>query len=344
MLELAVAINYSSGLPLIVCAGVAMYVASKALADAVTGGNNPSPGSLAVAQWIPIAVLAVAATVTNHVDVAVELIFSSAIACLSLAIGAVAFLGMGSALPIPAVSRRAWGMLVPASLLGFLAGTRGSISLFNAAVLAIQGLCVLLLWNDSPAVADGTDPAAPLPVVRSGRSFSLRFAQCLLAILIAGVGAWLALHGLDRVAANSEFASKGLLTATLLSPLVVLPIIGTGTDLAYRNQSTVAISSHIGIALLNITALMPIVVLASLIQQLIASHFSHNSSFYPVPFSHSVWRVDMLALVILGLFLLPVGLGRWSISKSHGLGLMCAYLLYLAMWILVQTYNLYGVH
>jgi hypothetical protein len=163
-------------------------------------------------------------------------------------------------------------------------------------------------------------------------------------MLIAGVGAWLALHGIDRVAATSEFASKGLLTATLLSPLLVLPVIGTGTDLAHRNQSAVAIGSQIGIALLNLTALLPIVVIASLIQQRVASRSSPGFSFIPVPFSHSVWRVDMMALVILSLFLLPVGLGRWSISRSHGLGLMCAYLLYLALWIMVQTYNLYGVH
>jgi Ca2+/Na+ antiporter len=369
MLELAIAIDYSSGLPLIVCAGIAMYIASKALADAITGGDNSSSGWLAIGQWIPIAVLAVAAVVTNRQEMAVGLIFSSSIACLSLALGSVAFLGMAP--PIPAVSRRAWGMLAPASLLGFLAGIRGSISLFSAAVLAIQGLCVLVLWNDRSASANGSNPLPslpPLPVTRPGRGFGLRSAQFLLALLIAGVGAWLAMHGIDKVAANSEFASKGLLTATLLSPLLVLPIIGTGTELAHRNQSAVAIGSHIGIALLNITALLPLVVLASFIHQVAANSFplaSHlpitsrllmterllmtrdfwiRFSFEPVPFSHSVWRVDMMVLVILGLFVLPVGLGRWSISKSHGLTLMCAYLLYLAMWIMVQTYNLYGVH
>jgi Ca2+/Na+ antiporter len=340
MFELAIAIDYHSGLPLIVCAGVAMYIASKALADAITGGDSSSPGWLAIGQWIPIAVLAVAAVLTNHQEIAVTLIFSSSIACLSLANGAVAFLGLSA---ITAGSRRSWGMLVPASLLAFLAGIRGSISLFHAAVLAIQGLCVLILWNDRASSAKDAGTVPP-PIGRPGRSAALRTIQFVLAILIAGVGAWLALHGIDRITATSEFASAGLLTSTLLSPLLILPIIGTGTELSHRNQSAVAVGSQIGIALLNITALLPMIVVASLIQQFIVNHSQPGFSFVPVAFSHSVWRVDLVVLVILGLFLLPVGLGRWAISKGQGLALMCAYLLYLALWVMVQTYNLYGVH
>ena len=59
-----------------------------------------------------------------------------------------------------------------------------------------------------------------------------RAAQVLLGLLLAAVGSWFAMHGIDRVAAGSEFASTGLLTTILLSPLLVLPIIGTSTELA----------------------------------------------------------------------------------------------------------------
>jgi Ca2+/Na+ antiporter len=329
MLDLAIAIDYSSGLPLVVCAGVAMYIASKALADAITGGDSTAAGRLAIGQWIPIAVLAVAAVISNRQQIAVGLIFSSAIACVSLAVGAVAFLGLA---PVSANSRRNWGMMVPAGLLAFLAGLRGSISLFNAGVLAIQGICVLLLWNDRPDPATAADP---LPVARPGRGVGFRSAQFVLALLVSGIGAWLALHGIDKMAAGSEFASAGLLTATLLSPLLVLPIIGTGTELSHHNESGVAVTAQIGVAMLNATALLPIVVATSYLRQLVLNHFSFAFDFTPVPFPLAVWRVDVVAFIALGLFLLPVAIGRWSISKMQGLALMCGYVVYLALAILI---------
>ena len=145
MVPLAIAIDYSSGLPLIVAAGITMYIASKALADALVGGRAAVPGRLAFGQWLPIAILAVAAALAHRQQVAVGLIFATSVACLSLATGAVGFLG---APVIPPWARRTWAMLVPAALLTFLAGFRASISLFNAGILALQGLCILLLWND----------------------------------------------------------------------------------------------------------------------------------------------------------------------------------------------------
>src|ERR1700722_3724043 len=94
MFCLAIAIDYSSGLPLIVSAGVALYIASKALADALVGARPGMPGRLAIGQWLPIAMLAIAAAVTNRQSMAMGVVFSTAVACLSLATGAVAFLGV----------------------------------------------------------------------------------------------------------------------------------------------------------------------------------------------------------------------------------------------------------
>jgi hypothetical protein len=161
--------------------------------------------------------------------------------------------------------------------------------------------------------------------------------------LLAAVGSWLAMHGIDSVAAGSELASTGLLTTTLLSPLLVLPIIGTGTELAQRNQSATAMTSQIGVAFLNICALLPLVVLVNVAQQLIAQRSFSLDHLTGLPFPLAVWRVDVVILIALGLFLLPVAIGKWSISKMQGVGLMLGYATYLVLVVVWTEYSLHGI-
>ena len=328
MFPVAIAIDYSTGLPLIVAAGFAMYIASKAISDALVAGRVGMPGWLAIGQWLPIAVVSVAAAVTGRLPMAVGLIFSTAVACLSLATGAVGFVGATSS---PPVSRRSWAMLVPAGLLVFLAGFRASISLFDAGILALQGMCILLLWNDSSVTEL---PAAASPA-RAGRGAVFRILQLTLGLAMAVVGSWYGMRGIDEVAASSEYATTGLLTATLLSPLLVLPIIGTGTELAQQNESSTAISSQVGVALLNACLLLPMVVLAVAGRQMVQNKSMATAGLHALPFPLAVWRVDVVILIALGLFLLPVAIGKWSISKVQGLGLMLGYIIYLVLAIVV---------
>jgi hypothetical protein len=328
MFLLSISIDYSAGLPLIVAAGLSMYIASKALADA-WGGSAPTAGRLAVGQWLPIAILAIAAVVTHRRPLAIGVVFSTSIACLSLATGAVCFLGLPS---MPAGARKSWAMLLPAALLAFLAGFRASISLFNAAAIALQGVCILLLWNDR------TDPApGPKPKPAAGRGMLFRAAQTLIGLMLAAVGSWFAMHGIDRVAEGTEFASTGLLTTTLLSPLLVLPIIGSGTELAQHDDAALAVASQVGVSLLNICALLPILVLVSAVQQMLALQSWSTDGLTGFPFPLAVWRVDVVILIALGLFMIPVAIGKWSISKTQGAGLMLGYVIYLGLSILISV-------
>jgi cation:H+ antiporter len=322
-------------MPLIVYGGIAMYIASKALSDTLIARGPVSAGRLAVAQWIPISVLAMAAVVTGREPVAVGLVFSTSVACLALAVGTVALMGLA---PVAARARRSWVMLVPVGLLGFLMGLHGSVSLLNAGVLALEGVCVLLLWNDR---GEGTRPAVSSEPGSKNtvgfRAVGFRAVQCVLALVLTLEGAWLSLKGVDRVATGSELATAGLLTATLLSPLLVLPIVGTATELSQRDQSAVAISSQVGIALLNVCGLLPLLVTASWGRQILSQHLSGSFVFTPLPFPLVVWRVDALVLVALALFLLPVAIGKWSITRMQGLAMICGYVVYLAMVVIVSA-------
>jgi len=192
------------------------------------------------------------------------------------------------------------------------------------------------------------------------------YAGGLLGLMLAAVGSWFAMHGIDAVSAGSEFASTGLLTTTLLGPMLVLPIIGTGTELAQRNQSATAITSHVGVTLFNICGLLPLVVVTDVIRQLVlqiraqlvlltdrpvritdfihaAQKAFHMESIVGFPFPLAVWRVDVVMLIALGLFLLPVAIGKWSISKMQGVGLMLGYASYLILAIVWTEYSLRGI-
>ena len=335
---------FDSGLPLIVLAGLAMYVASKALSDALVAGRAGLSGRLALGQWMPIAVVAIAAVAGDRPAIAIFLIFSSSVGCLCLGTGAVALLGF---FPEANVARRVWTFLLPAGLLIFLAGFQGGISLWVAGLFALQGMVVLLLW-----VARKDGIGQPQPVVPIGRGTGFRVVQFILAIYIACIGAWFALHGIDHVSAGNEFASSGLLTATLLSPLLVLPIIVTGTELAQRNQASMAVDAQMGVVLLNLCALLPLVVVTSYARQFVMQRIINKplpTTFpaaldlkaFPLPLG--VWRVDVVMLIALGLFLMPVALGRWTLTKQQGLGMMIGYAVYLTLAIKFQGYLLYGV-
>jgi Ca2+/Na+ antiporter len=344
MLASVVFSMFDSGLPLIALAGLAMYVASKALADALLAGRPKMSGRLALGQWVPIAVVAIASVAGDRPAIAMGLIFSSSIACLCLGTGAVAVLGF---FPETSTARRSWTMVLPAGFLVFLAGFQGALSPWIAAVLLLQGLVVLLLWNNLQRI-----PGSPVPVIPVGRGIGFRIAQFSLAVYIACVGAWFAIHGVERISSGSEFASPGLLTATLLSPLLVLPIIGGGTELAQRNQASTAVDAQLGVVLLNICLLLPLVVLGYYLRQWIMQRVIHHpvSSTFPValdlkafPFPLGVWRVDVVMLIALGLFVMPVALGRWVLTRQQGLGMMVGYAVYLALAIKFQGYVLYGV-
>jgi Ca2+/Na+ antiporter len=344
-MHLLAALPTGSGFYLIISAGVATYIASKAAVDALVGGGTPTAGRLAIGQWLPVAVLSIVAILINQPQIAVGVVFSTSVAVLTLATGATTFLEPAEG---TLVSRRCWPMLLPAGILVFLVGFRGTVSGFDALVLLLQGLFVLLLWIDRPNKPVGPTTAM---LVEPRRAVVPRILQFLLAVALAAVGGWLAVSGVQIAATTTEVGSAGLMTATILSPLLALPIIGTGSELAHRQQSPIAVSSQVGVALLNVFALLPLLVLLAYRHEML---WHLHSWFTPsevvtlksrpvvAPVFHSalilplaVWRVDVVALIAVGFFLLPVAIGRWSLTKLQGLGMILGYAVYLAMSLLL---------
>jgi Ca2+/Na+ antiporter len=329
MQVLGVDAQFNPSWPLFAGGGVALYIAARSAADALVGGQSARAGRLAIANWMPIVVVALAAALLNQPTVAIGVIFATSVASLTLGIGTISLLAPFASPPSPAdpplsASWNSWPMILPTALLVFLAGFRGELTMLHAAVLAAEGIVVLIIWNDRRSSVVVVTPSP-------SRFRWLRAMQFILSVALAGIGAWSAIHGMEQASHSSEAASPALLAATFLSPLLLLPLLGTGVDLVHRGFAEAAASACVGLMLLNVCALIPILI--------VFSHAAGRLKFLtptgPLQLPLVVWRVDVVALIVLGLFLLPVGLGRWKLSRMQGLGLIGGYVAYLALSVLL---------
>ena len=157
----------------------------------------------------------------------------------------------------------------------------------------------------------------------------------MLAIALAIPAARAAVLGTVEAGAGSKLFQPTLLAGAFLSPLLILPMLASGTDLAHRGRSSEAASALVAVALLNLFALLPVVVLlwyvcsaapdAGLLTKLLSAP-GHGQ---PIPLPLGVWRIDTVVLTVLGFAVIPIALGRWRIGKPESVGLIATYAGYL---------------
>lgn len=323
---------------LFAAAGLLLYVASRAAVDALTVTADPSPGRMAVAQWMPVAWLALLATGAGHAEVGVGVAMATSVAALALNLGVLVLLAppenpdpspapVSDPDPAPVPAGRAWPFVIPAALLALLAGFSGFLNVLHALMLLVLGGCVLAVWQSGP-----TDDAAPLPPARR----RVRPVQLLLAIALAGVGAWIGFQGILIADSRTRVATAGLIAAAVMSPLLVLPALGAGAVASQNGRTGHVMATLVGITLLNLCLLLPAVVLLGAARQLILAWRGGTrelaellAAVRPMPFPIGVWRVDTVLLIVLGLLLVPISLGRWSLKKGEGIALALGYVAYL---------------
>lgn len=369
---------------------IAIYFASRAAVEAMSPiGGTPRPGWRAIGSWVFIAMTAMLATAREHPEIALGVIFATSVGCLSLIWGIVTF---QNPLPPPAARwRRVWPFVLPAAVIPLMAGFSGQLTLRHAIIMLVEGAVIWFVWRDpSPAKdsvdanADATDaPPAPPPESETtpSRIGCLGVIQLLLGVLLGGLGVWAAVQGTIEIGRTSRILTSGLVAATLLSPILVLPLIGMGSALSQRGQTWVATTTSVAIVLLNLCLLLPVVILMhyslptwkpvakSIVAQGIdlvrldppsntattrpaaapatspsttrpatmpvitpptfQSPTASASEARPFPYPMAVWRVDTVLLIVLGMMLLPLGLGRWTMQRGEALTLIVAYVAYL---------------
>jgi Ca2+/Na+ antiporter len=290
---------------------VFQYIATRISVTVLGRADGSAPGQLAIGQWLPIAATTLAAVVMRQPLMAIALIFGSTVASLSLVLGMTTYVAPIGQLP---PERRLWPLVLPAGLFLLLAGFRGHFTWYHALMLLIMGGFFLAVWMERPSPE--ASPAVSNPPTPTVDPWFI-----LLAVLLAGSGAWMIVRG--AVASSARMLTPELLGATILSPLLLLPSLGAGTMLAQNGHADRAVTSLCGTALLNLCLLLPIVILIEFV--IGAIHGRPVSISFPL----ITWRVDTILLVVLGFALVPIAAGRWIPQRIEAILLVILYAAYL---------------
>ena len=307
--------------------GAGLLYACSQLAAHILDPAEQHPGRRAIGYFLPIAATALAAVQIQRSDLALSVIFSTAIAAMSLVLGSIVLSApQGDA---PASARRLWPFLPLVAFLVLLAGFSGRLSTFHAGIFALQGLLLLSVWW-RPTKIDPPIDAAPPGSPRYGRAITV----LLVCLVLAMLGGKMAMLGTVRYGDSMAALPTRISMVAVLAPILAAPMLVSGSALAHRKRSWVAMTAGVGVVQLNLCLLLPMVILATKISTgfaVIGNEHAYMEAIQAAPpfiFPMALWRVDNIMLLILGFVLVAVSLGRWRLMQSEGLVLICMYGLY----------------
>jgi Ca2+/Na+ antiporter len=257
-----------------------------------------------------------------------------------------------------AVDRRLWAFVLPAVLIVLLAGFTGRLNGLHAMLLAVEGLVILSIWN-TRGEFDEIDAAGSesSPPTRAGPGATRRAVEFALAVVLALLASWAGVRATRDVSREISLVSGGFVAAMLVAPALVLPMIGSGMALARANLYSGAITASVGIVLLNLCFGLPLVIgtwyakplwtdrtdrLVAMIEPaepapttVPVSDVNPAAPDPSIRFPIALWRVDTVVLILLGLVLLPLAVGRWLPGKLEGVLLVFVYVIYMGLttWV-----------
>jgi hypothetical protein len=217
-------------------------------------------------------------------------------------------------------------------------------------MLLMLGLAVMNLWvgsvADDSSAAAGAQAEDDEPHVPSGGMRWTRWLQLALAFALAVVGAWAAARGAASAEQSARILTGVVLAGTVLGPLLTLPVLGSTAQLAERGHAGSALATLLAIVLINLCAVLPVIILThyaltafspAVVAAATQPANLQQVNLRAVPFPLISWRVDCVILVVLGFAMIPLSLGRWTISRIEAGVLIFAYAFYLAMVAILST-------
>lgn len=285
---------------------------------------------------LPFATTCLAAILLRHPEVAIGATLAGSVAAVTLVLGLV---GVTQSVAAPTSVPKAWLFVLPTSIVALLIGFSGEIRLGHAAILLLQGVAVLL-------------GSADRGVPRQAARISLgRWSVSAIALLAMLVASGLAVFAADTISHELQQPGSGLITAVMLSPALILPMIGVTTRLAGQRAADGSINLIVNVVLLNVCLLLPLSAIAwvtqsSAINTLSASFgtpttmpasqpttAASDAAAEIVHFAYpiSVWRIDTTLLLVAGIYLLLLALGRVRLGPTEGTAMILIYVAYLML-------------
>jgi Ca2+/Na+ antiporter len=310
-----------AGIFLLIIAAVGWCIAAPAASDALSSGKSSS-GRAALGYWMPTLLVVIAAIVRGNAEIVVSVIFGASVAALTLVLGIVT---ISSSDTRPTSPRGMWAFVLPTALICLLIGFSSAINWFDACVLVLEGLVLATLWND-----------------RAEKNETIKLSSLHWLLLIAAIAASVvatlaALRGIHEVG-NTLSIGDGLVTQALLGPMLVLPMIGGAAAAASRGRYDQAVTTAVGYVLLNLCLLLPLAAVFWMGRSYWMQMPTTQPTTMPVdamanvlPYPLGVWRVDTVLLAALGLLLLPVALGKWTLGKAEGFAMLFVYAIYVVL-------------
>lgn len=342
------------GTTLLALGAIGVYIASRAAADALAGGDPNRAGWRAVGHASIIGVVALLCLRSSMgrpgIDppgvgrpaIAIGMLFSTSVTCLTLLLGIVNYL---APVATPPPERRVWPFVLPTGLLALVAGFNGHFSLIHAGMLMLLGLAIVNLWRGIRGETSAQEIASLFPDFKTSRRLKIsRWLQLILALGLAVVGGWAMTQGVSQLEQTRRLFNATLLGGAVLGPLLTLPILGTTARFAEHGRSDSAMTTLIGVVLVNLCALVPLIIIVYSISGVFNVDFRKAglidallSHLRTTPFPLVSWRIDSVILVVLGFALIPVSLARWTFTRIESVALIFAYAIYLWLVAFLST-------
>ncbi|MDB5323550.1 MAG: sodium:proton exchanger [Phycisphaerales bacterium] len=347
--------------PTILLAGmVALFACSRVLAARIAR-TDLSIGLRAIAYFIPIAAASIAATLLGRPEIAVGIIFGTSVGAMTTVIG---FIALASPVEAgPPRWRRLWPFQLAAALLVFVMGFKGTFNWHDAIALSIEGLLLYSLWNDRCGLEEiepengrtgesvslpvsGSPPlrvnyaSRPVPVWTPASVLLFTAEMALIAILL-WIGSWSITQGTVRTAANLRGMSTSALAGSIVSLALVMPMTYGTWRRSTGGRGWGLVTTQIGVVLLNLCLLLPALILLPYlaVHVPVITYWAGDSMLWNerlpklLLFPTPMWRIDNVLLIIVGVLLLPVAIGKWSLGREEGLVLIAGYFFYLTATI-----------
>jgi Ca2+/Na+ antiporter len=318
----------------------------RAASDALLPADEPAPAKRAILHSAMTLIVCIAAIFHRPalLDIAVGVPFAATVAAITLALGVVLFVASPEIAEAAKISdtarpRQIWAFLLPTGLLALLIGFTGEVTMRSALMLAAEGAAILTVVAGSRSRS--VVPLAPHPGDRPDETAAtnthskLVFLQAFAALALAIVGAFGMVQGASGLSLQSPAFRPGVSAVLALGPAIVLPMIPLLATLAERGRRDEATSAIISFALINLCLVLPLIVI---VHHFLPTSIAATQPSAPenLPFPILVWRLDTLLVSTVGLLLLPTAIGRWTLSRGEGLGLVGVYVLYLFLTLLVS--------